>query len=116
MDLDKPLDDMITSKKRSNNSNSNSNNNGGANKPRQSRERRDVPYAACLLDQCNRLFYADSISDPLHDRQKTSGYMTLSQVREEGEVEPVMLEEEGDRLPMSLVQEPLLPVSLHVSR
>jgi hypothetical protein len=92
MDLDKPLDDMITSKKRSNNSNSN--NNGGANKPRQSRERRDVPYAVCLLDRCNRLVYADIVSDPLHDQQKTSGYMTLSQVREEGEVEPVMPEEE----------------------
>jgi hypothetical protein len=42
--------------------------------------------------------------------------MTHSQVREKGEVEPVMPEEEVGRLPMSLVQEPLLPVSLHVSR
>lgn len=33
MELDKPLDDMITDKKRSN------------TRPRQSRERRDVPYA-----------------------------------------------------------------------
>jgi hypothetical protein len=39
MDLDKPLDDMISAKKRST-----PNNNANA-KPRQSRERRDVPYA-----------------------------------------------------------------------
>ena len=43
MDLDKPLDEMISAKKRST-PNTNTNNNANA-KPRQSRERRDVPYA-----------------------------------------------------------------------
>jgi hypothetical protein len=50
MDLDKPLDDMIATKKRSDNPrNTNNSNTRGGSKPRQSRERSDVPYAVCPL-------------------------------------------------------------------
>lgn len=66
MDLDKSLDDMIGSKKRSNTSgNTTSNNNvrGGA-KPRQSRERSDVPYAVCYYSSVRRCIRADTAQRP----------------------------------------------------
>ena len=78
MDLDKPLDEMISSKKTQR-----PNNNAGA-KPRQSRERRDAPYAVCppFMPKGIVLTYS-----ALHqDQQKISGYMMLSQDRVGGEV------------------------------
>jgi hypothetical protein len=104
MDLDKPLDEMISSKK-TQRPNNGGNNNAGS-KPRQSRERRDAPYAVCppcILSGTILMYSA------LHqDQQKISGYMMLSQDRVGGEV-PLQLVLR-DILQMSLGQVPLLPV------
>jgi hypothetical protein len=104
MDLDKPLDEMISSKK-TQRPNNGGNNNAGS-KPRQSRERRDAPYAVCppCISSGTILMYS-----ALHqDQQKISGYMMLSQDRVGGEV-PLQLVLR-DILQMSLGQVPLLPV------
>ena len=110
MDLDKPLDEMITSKK-TQRPNNGGNNNAGA-KPRQSRERRDAPYAVCppFMPKGIVLTYS-----ALHqDQQKISGYMMLSQDRVGGEVppQPVL----GDMLQMSLELVLLLLVSRQGSK
>lgn len=96
MDLDKPLDEMISSKK-TQRPNNGGNNNAGA-KPRQTRERRDAPYAVCPPLMPGGIILIDSA---LHqDQQKTNGYMMLSQDRAGGEVPPLPVL--GDMLQMSL--------------
>jgi hypothetical protein len=96
---------MISSKK-TQRPNNGGNNNAGS-KPRQSRERRDAPYAVCppCISSGTILIYS-----ALHqDQQKISGYMMLSQDRVGGEVplQPVLL----DMLQMSLGLVLLLLVS-----
>jgi hypothetical protein len=106
MDLDKPLDEMISSKKTQRPNNGGNNNPGS--KPRQSRERRDAPYAVCPPYILSGTILMHSA---LHlDQQKISGYMMLSQDRVGGEV-PLQLV-----LPDILQMSPGLGLLLPVSR
>jgi len=105
MDLDKPLDEMISAKK-TQRPNNGGNSNAGS-KPRQSRERRDAPYAVCpsYLPDGTILIYS-----ALHqDQQKISGYMMLSQDRVGGEVPLQLVLRDISQMSLGLVL--LSPVS-----